>query len=489
MSAGAPALHPLAAARPIGTLRKLWRSTAFRLTLAYMVIFAVFALFVLGYVAWNARRLIDDQIRQTINAEIAGLSEQHRIGGLRRLVTVVEQRSRAPGASLYLVVTPFGERVAGNIDTLPPGSLDAPGELEVSYARTGENDRGDHRALVRVYLLPGDFRLLVGRDLEERRRLREIIRRAGGWSLLLVLVLGSVGGLVVTRRVLARVDGMNDTAQSIMSGDLQGRLKVAGTGDELDRLALNLNAMLERIGELMTGLRHVSDNIAHDLKTPLTRLRNRAEEALRMSSSKEDLRAALDGVIEESDNLIRVFNALLMIARLEAGQVRESMEPVDAGEIAQSVGELYEPLAEDAGLALEITADAGMIVTGNRELIGQALSNLIDNAIKHGQPDGGADMIKTPMPIEVSVVSTNDVIIFTVADHGPGIPEADRARVLERFVRLDGSRSKPGFGLGLALAHGVARLHGGTLALSDNAPGLRAVMTLPVGNASPYQAA
>jgi signal transduction histidine kinase len=484
-------VHAAAGEKPMGILRKLWRSTAFKLTMAYMVIFALFAVFVLGYVAWNARRLIDDQIRQTIEAEISGLAEQQRMGGLRRLIAVVDQRSRAPGASLYLVVTPFGERLAGNIDTLPPGILDSPGELEVPYARASESDRLDHRALVRVYLMPGGFRLLVGRDLEERRRLREVIRRAGGWSLLLVLLLGCAGGLVVTKRVLARVDGMNDTARRIMSGDLQGRLNVAGTGDELDRLALNLNAMLERIGELMTGLRQVSDNIAHDLKTPLTRLRNRAEEALRVSASGDELRGALEGVIDEADNLIRVFNALLMLARLEAGQVRESMGPVDANEVVESVGELYEPLAEEAGVRFDVESSPGLSFTGNRELMGQALSNLVDNALKYGGSAAAATNGMPPSPpvIGVSARGEGNTILFTVSDQGPGIAQADRARAVERFVRLDGSRSRPGFGLGLALVQGIAKLHGGTLTLSDNEPGLRAVLSIPAAAETPPEAA
>ncbi len=489
MSAAAPDASVSSAPqppRPVPFWRKLWRSTAFRLTMAYMVVFAIFAMFVLGYVAWNARRLIDDQIRSTIEAEIAGLSEQHRTGGLRRLIAVVDQRARAPGASLYLVVTPFGEKLAGNVDTLPPGLLDQPGEVEAPYSRagSGEDERGMHRALIRVYMLPAGFRLLVGRDLEERMRLRHIIRRAGGWSLAMVLILGCLGGVVVARRVLARVDGMTDTARTIMEGDLQGRLSVAGTGDEFDRLALNLNAMLDRIGELMTGLRHVSDNIAHDLKTPLTRLRNRAEEALRTAQSKDDMRAALDGVIEEADNLIRVFNALLMIARLEAGQVREAMERVDVSAVAEGVGELYEPLAEDAGLTLETDIAPAVAVTGNRELIGQALSNLIDNALKYGQPPAsGAALGDAPAPppaISLSVSVAEGRALITVADRGPGIPEADRARVLERFVRLDGSRSRPGFGLGLALVAGVARLHHGELRLDDNAPGLKITLALPL---------
>lgn len=461
---------------PPGPVRKLLRSTAFKLTAIYLVIFTLFALFVLGYVAWNTRRLLNDQIRSTIEADITGLAEQHRLGGLRRLVNIIERRTREPGASLYLVTTPRGERLAGNIDALPPGALDHQGESEVPYTRSSEGIDPSNRAIVRVFILEAGFRLVVGRDVEERERLRVIIRRAGGWSLGLMLILGFFGAWFVTRRVLKRIDGMNATAQSIMAGDLQGRLSVSGTGDELDQLAFNLNAMLDRIGELMSGMQQVSDNIAHDLKTPLTRLRNRAEDALRTSTRPEDLRAALDGTIEEADNLIRVFNALLMIARLEAGQVQGSMGTLDASALAEDMGELYEALAEEAGLAFHSSIAPGLTLHGNRELIGQALANLLDNAIKYGKPqeDGSKGRV------DLSLSKTQDAVHFVIADCGPGIPEADRVRVLERFVRLDQSRSKPGFGLGLSLAAGVARLHGGTITLEDNQPGLRVTISIPV---------
>jgi signal transduction histidine kinase len=462
--------------RKSGPIRSLLRSTAFKLTAVYLVIFALFALFVLGYVAWNARRLLDDQIRSTIDAEITGLAEQHRVGGIRRLVNIIERRTREPGASLYLVTTPRGERLAGNIDALPPGALDKPGESELPYSRGTEGNDPPHRAIVRVFVLEAGFRLMVGRDVEERERLRVIIRRAGGWSLGLVLILGCFGAWFVTRRVLKRIDGMNATAQSIMAGDLQGRIAVTGTGDELDQLALNLNAMLERISELMSGMREVSDNIAHDLKTPLTRLRNKAEEALRTAKKPDELRTALDGTIEEADNLIRVFNALLMIARLEAGQVQGQMSPVDASALAADVGELYEALAEAAGVAFTCKIAPGLKLQGNRELIGQALANLLDNAIKYGRQEAGSEA-----SVELSVSQIGDAVLFVVADRGPGIPEADRVRVLERFVRLDQSRSKPGFGLGLSLAAGVARMHSGTIVLNDNKPGLRVSITIPVG--------
>lgn len=456
-------------------LPTLVRTTAFKLTAAYLVIFAVFAALVLGYVAWNAQRLLGDQIRSTIDAEIRGLAEQQRIGGIRRLVSIIERRSRAPGASLYLVTTPAGEKLAGNVDAIEPGALDRPGESEIEYARSSETAEVSSRALVRVFLLPAGFRLLVGRDLQERETLGAVIRNAAGWSLFLVFVLGCFASWFVSRRVLKRIDGMTETTQSIMEGDLKGRLAIAGTGDELDRLALNLNAMLDRIGELMAGMQQVSDNIAHDLKTPLTRLRNRAEAALRTATAPDDLRAALDSVIDEADNLIRVFNALLMIARLEAGRIEETADEVDVSEIVSGMAELYEPLAEEAGLVLESDVDPGLRLRGNRELIGQALANLIDNALKYGVPaDGGTGSVK------IAARRGGADIELSVSDRGSGIPEADRGRVLDRFVRLDHSRTKPGFGLGLSLAAGVCRLHGGQLRLEDNAPGLRVVMALPV---------
>jgi hypothetical protein len=263
-----------------------------------------------------------------------------------------------------------------------------------------------------------------------------------------------------------------------MAGDLAGRLPIAGTGDELDRLAANLNAMLERIEALMRGLKGVSDNVAHDLRTPLTRLRNRCEAALRNAKSERDYRDAIEATIEESDGLIRIFDALLMIARAESGEPRAGMTTFDAAEIARDVGELYEPVAEERGLALRVDAEAPAPVKGNRELIGQALANLLDNAIKYAGSNTERIDGSTP-EIAVTAQAKDDRIMLGVGDHGPGIPPEERARATERFVRLEQSRSQPGSGLGLSLAAAVARLHGGELRLEDNAPGLKAVLILP----------
>jgi signal transduction histidine kinase len=461
----------------VTALGKLLRTTAFKLTLVYLGIFVLFAASLLGYFALNTRRLITEQITATVNGEVTGLSEQYSQGGLRRLVIVVDVRSRRPGSNLYLVTTPTGEGLAGNVGSLEPGVLDRPGWLETNYHRLESPEGAEHRALVRVVQLAGGFHLLVGRDLDERERLFGIIVNAGKWSLALVIVLGLVGGFFVSRRVLSRIDAMTGTAQTIMAGDLSGRLPVAGSGDELDRLADNVNAMLERIEALMRGLKEVSDNIAHDLKTPLTRLRNRCEQALRSATGEASYRSALESTIAESDELIRTFDALLMIARAESGQARDNMTEFDASAIARDVGELYEPVAEEKGIALKVEAPVAAPVRGNRELVSQALANLIDNAIKYAGPNGKLNGM--PAEIVVRADTEGERITLSVADRGPGIADADRARVVERFVRLEQSRSEPGSGLGLSLASAVARLHGGELKLEDNHPGLRSTIALP----------
>jgi signal transduction histidine kinase len=460
---------------------KLIRTTAFRLTLVYLLLFALFAVSLLGYFAWNTRRLINEQIIANVSSEIGQLSDMFAHRGLHGLVVTIENRALRPGSNLYLVTTPEGRAVAGNVGSLAPGVMATTGWSETSYRRLDEADRADHHALVNVTELTSGFRLLIGRDLEERRRVFGIVAKAAQWSVLIVIVLGLGGGIFVARRVLRRIDAMTGTTQRIMAGDLSGRLPVGRSGDELDRLAENLNAMLERIEALMVGLKEVSDNIAHDLKTPLTRLRNRAEEALAKSGNEADYRAALERTIEESDGLIRTFNALLMIARAESGQARSDMADFDAADVARGIHELYEPLAEDNGLSLEVRTEPAWL-HGNRELVSQALANLVENAIKYGQPAPALQPANGNGDAKVILIESRrdgDQVLLSVSDHGSGIPEADRAHAVERFVRLEASRTQPGSGLGLSLASAVATLHGGSLKLADAHPGLRATLALP----------
>jgi signal transduction histidine kinase len=459
---------------------KLIRTTAFRLTLVYLFLFALFAASLLGYFAWNTRRLITEQITSTVSAEVGEVTEIYNRRGLLGLIRTVEHRALRPGANLYLLTNPAGVAIAGNVGSLAPGVMGMQGWTETAY-RLDDNDNTDHRALVRVTEMTNGFRLLIGRDLEERQRLFGIVARAAQWSILIVVVLGIGGGIFVARRVLQRIDAMTGTTRRIMAGDLSGRLPVGRSGDELDRLAENLNIMLERIEALMVGLKEVSDNIAHDLKTPLTRLRNRAEESLAKSSCEADYRAALERTIEESDSLIRTFNALLMIARAESGQARGNMDDFDAADVASGIHELYEPLAEDDGMSLHVKT-ASSPLHGNRELISQALANLVENAIKYGKPvvrPIDPEAVAATKEILIEARREGDAVLLSVTDHGPGIPEGDRKHAVGRFVRLDSSRSQPGSGLGLSLASAVATLHGGELRLGDAHPGLVATLVIP----------
>lgn len=452
-------------------LGKLFRTTAFKLSLAYLVLFSIGAGMVLTRVGARVKEVLDEQIEQTVDAEIRALSEQYAQGGLHQLTNAVERRVRAPGGSLYLLTNHSGDVIVGNIEQpkfTPSGSSEL---VETTYERRGEPGE-THPALLRLFLLPGGFRLLIGHDIQDHQVLRDILRRALGVSLFWLALVGAFGGLFMAHRMLERVDVLSASARRIMAGDMHERLAISGAGDELDRLAENFNAMLERISELMAGLREVSDNIAHDLKTPLTRLRNQAEDALRGSSSDGEHREALAAVIEESDNLIRVFDALLMIARAEAGYSSDNLATFDADAVVRDIAEMYEPVAEEQGARLDVETENGLAITGSRELLGQALVNLVDNALKYGVVG------ENPM-IVVSAKRLGENIEIAVADRGPGISPHDRERVVGRFVRLENSRSRPGSGLGLSMAAAVARLHHGALRMEDNAPGLRVALSLP----------
>ena len=454
-------------------LGKLFRATAFRLTLAILGISAVGAAFVLGAVAYQVMALADQQTRANIETEAAQLSQVYDDSGVRNLGEMIEAKVRVPGSSLYLLTSPAGEPLAGNISALPISSLAKTGYVYTPYG-TLDDDRPGHMALARVFVLPNGFRLLVGHDLGDRARIGAVMVKALAVSLIFFAILAGLCALFVARRVLSRIDAMSGSARAIMAGNLSARLPVGGSGDELDRLAASLNDMLTRNAALMTGLREVSDNIAHDLRTPLTRLRNQSEEALRGDQEPQALRSALERTIEESDHLMKIFDALLMIARAEAGGDRGHMAEFDLSAALEGVAELYEPLAEEKGLAITSDVAPGLRLVGNRELLGQAFANLIDNAVKYGAADG-----RTGEPIVLSARQQDGAVVVSIADRGPGIAAADRSHALDRFVRLEGSRSRPGSGLGLSIAAAVAKLHGGTVRLEDNDPGLRVTMSLP----------
>jgi signal transduction histidine kinase len=319
----------------------------------------------------------------------------------------------------------------------------------------------------------------VGRDIEEQRRFAGEMGTAYFLGLGFLSLTGLLAGLVISRLVLRRIEAINVATRHIMEGNLSRRMAVSGAGDEFDVLSANLNAMLDRIEALMSGLREVSDNIAHDLKTPLSRLRNAAEAALRDPRGPQACREGLEHTIEKADELIKTFNALLLVARLEAGVLEENAEAFDAGRLVRDVAELYEPVAEERGLRLVIDVAEGAQLRANRQLVGQAVANLIDNAIKYSAKPAKGDTTAVEATIGIGLRDLGAAVEIAVGDHGPGIAPEDRERVLRRFVRLEKSRTEPGTGLGLSLVQAGARLHGGTVGLEDNAPGLRVVLTLP----------
>ncbi|MBB4092996.1 HAMP domain-containing histidine kinase [Ochrobactrum pecoris] len=459
----------------------LMRTTAVRLSTLYLLLFIVGAVALVFYMTNLSASMLAAQTQQSLGEEIGSIGKSYARGGIPQLVRTIDYRSRQPGAYLYLVADPTGRILAGNVESVEPGVLDTDGVIErgFKYRRYGEQGtETEHRAIAVVIALPNGMRLLVGRDLGEPEQFRDVVRR----SLMLALGIMGVGALLiwlfVGRRALKRIDEVSRASQRIMDGDLTGRLPVNGSGDEFDRLSGNLNVMLGKILELNEGLKQVSDNIAHDLKTPLTRLRNRAEEALSGKKAGPEYRAAMEDIISESDQLIRTFNAILMISRLEAGYSSENLENMPVAPILRDVAEMYEPVAEDAGVSLTLGDLDEVTLHINRELVGQTISNLVDNAVKYaGKYAGGEERTAT---VSLSMERDQNWVRIIVADNGPGIPEEKREQATERFVRLEESRTQPGSGLGLSLAKAVMKLHGGALRLEGNDPGLRAVLEFPL---------
>ncbi|MCM2477613.1 HAMP domain-containing protein [Rhizobium sp. CG5] len=463
----------------------LFKSTAVRLSALYIILFALCAAFLVFYVTALSERLLNQQTRDSLQQEVSEVQASYERGGMNLLLRTLDRRARQPGANLYVIASPTGEILAGNVASVEPGVFDEEGWTDFPFRYERYSDSGavrQHLAIAHVFLLDNSLRVLIGRDLGEPAKFRLLVRKA----LMVALAIMGAGAVIIWfaigRNALKRIDRVSAASKKIMAGDLSQRLPVSGSGDEFDRLSLSLNEMLGRIEKLNEGLRQVSDNIAHDLKTPLTRLRNKAADAL----EEDDVatrRAALEGIIVESDQLIRTFNALLMISRVEAGSIAAELSDVDVSAIAADSAELYEPAADEAGQALATSVETGIIVRGNRELIGQAISNLLDNAIKYA---GG---VEGRPEIRLTVARHGGEVRLTVADNGPGIPADRREDAVKRFVRLDESRSKPGTGLGLSLVEAIMALHGGRLDLADTVPGREAQRGLSATMVFPAQTA
>jgi signal transduction histidine kinase len=452
--------------------RRLVRTHAFRLAALYFVVFAASVLGVLFFVYWTSANFVERQTEATLDAEITGLAEQYAQRGLSGLVQIVAARSAGDrgDAMLYLMTDRDGRPLAGNIAGWPLGVPARPGWLSFTVEAKADGHVAAHPARASLIIIPGGYRLLVGRDISDAAAFRDRVRLTLLWSGLVALGVGLLGGAAMSRNLLRRVELVNRTSERVMAGNLSDRVPLDGTSDEFDLLAANLNRMLDQIERLMTAMREVTDDVAHDLKTPLSRLRARLELALIGPADAGAQSEAIRAAIDEADRMLATFNALLRIAEAEAGAGREPAGPLDLAEVARSAAELYEPVAEEKGFTLLLAVEAEVEIRGDRHLLSQALANLLDNSLKYA--DGG--------DLRVRVFRNGEHAVLEVSDRGPGIPAADREIVFDRFVRLEPSRSTPGNGLGLSLVRAVAHRHHGTVTLADNQPGLRVRLEFPI---------
>ena len=442
------------------------RTSSFQLALLYMVVFATSVFILLAFIYWRTAGFMTAQTDETIEAEIAGLAEQYRGRGANGLITIIRERvARDPNAkSIYLLTTDDFLKLAGNIESWPKGTRSDSGWINFTLDETVGWNGPQRLARARIFEVQGGLRLLVGRDVDELTNLKRVIETAINWGMGITLALALLGGFLMSRSTTRRIEVINNTSRRIMNGHLSLRIPTRGTEDDFDQLAENLNQMLDRIVYLMEGIRHVSDSIAHDLRTPLTRLRNQLESTL-MSVDNDEAREQAGRAVAEADQLLATFNALLRIARLETRGNTADMKPVALDELVADACELYEALAEDKDQRFEQHLAKGVMIEGDRDLLFQMVSNLIDNAIKY-TPEHGV--------IGVAVRRDGDESVFEVRDSGIGIPESEKDQVFQRFYRVGKSRSLPGNGLGLSLVSAVAEIHQGRILLSDTNPGAEA---------------
>ncbi len=447
-------------------LAKTLKSSTFKLALVCVAVFsgAVFAL--VGYVYWATTNYVRSRCDRAISADRALLVQAYGKAGREALVTLINQRIAWQGfeAGIYLLVDPSMAFLAGTM-TSWPGALRA----VQGWADFEAPEAAGHPRLRATYeTLPDGSHLLVGRSLDDLDRFVGIIKTALACGATLTFVLAAFAGISVTRRTVGRIEAINGTTRAIMHSGLGKRIPLRGTKDEWDQLAENLNAMLDRIEELMGEVRHVSDNVAHDLRTPLTRLRGRLEKAYQQEVDPERSRALVADTMRELDAVLTIFSSLLRISRIEALDPRSTFPVVDLDQVAGEVAELFDAAAEEKGGRVKFESGGRVPVIGDRDLLFDAISNLIDNAVTHGGGD-----------VQVTVSSNDQSPTISVADRGPGISLEERKHVLKRFYRIERSRSTQGNGLGLSLVAAVAQLHRARLEMQDNGPGLKIRLQFP----------
>ncbi len=449
-------------------ITRLLRSSTFRLAVLYMALFGASVAVLLTFIYWSTAGYMALQTDDTIEAEVTGLAERYRLSGLDGLIRSIDERvSRKPnGDAVYLLTDDQLTPLIGNLDRWPRVARDSDGWLNFDLEQATSEGEVTHRGRARPFTLRGGYRLLVGRDMQELDATRSLIVRAIAWGLAITVMMALAGGIMLSRRTMRRLEAINETSRRIMRGDLSRRVPTRSSDDDFDQLADNLNGMLDTIEELMEDVRRVTDNVAHDLRTPLTRLRNRLEN---LKSDNDADKSSIEAALADADGLLDTFNALLRIASIESGRRRAAFKSIPLDDVVRDVTELYEPLAEQKQQKLDVSVSDDVRIQGDRDLLFQAFANLLDNAIKY-TPQGGS--------IRVTLDDGASGPRIRIIDSGPGIPQQSRDKVFKRFFRLEESRHTPGNGLGLSLVEAVARLHNASIKLGGE-PGLDVSLAFP----------
>jgi signal transduction histidine kinase len=446
-------------------LPRLLRTSSFRLTLAYAGLFGASVLILFGVIYWATNIYITRSLDTAIDSDFTELTNSFETGGRRLLVQELESREREMprGPMHYLLQDRNATSITGDLPPLTCGQH----RFDLVLHDRGARDGNQPSMRIRCAPLSDDDMLIVGIDAHSRQEMRELIFRAFGWGSGITLVLAFGGGMLLSSGLLCRIEAISRAARTIMAGDFSRRIPVRGTDDEFDHLVASLNAMLDRIQNSMDSVRQVSTGIAHDLRTPLTRLRQRLERAHLRARSSAEWRAAAADCIAEMDAILETFGALLRIAQIESGATAGQFAEVDLSDLLTTLTEVYEPMADDKKQSFCAQISRDLKVWGDRELLGQMLANIIENAMKHSPPGARIDL-KAAASSKIKVI---------VSDDGPGIPVAEQDNVFKRFYRLASSSSTPGSGLGLSLVDAIANLHHTRVDLADNDPGLRVTLS------------
>lgn len=450
-------------------LNRLFRTAAFQFSALYAAVFGISVLVLAAIVFWITQSALDRQFNARIESEATTLAAQYGRSDPERFVALLREReSPNKGRRFHYLLVGLDQTFEDTLNLSPAPDL--------GWSDRSRNDGtagGVQEFRVLTIALDYGLRLSVGRDLSTIRDVGHAILEAFAWAFAATIVLGLIGGVFVSRRFLARVDGMTIAVQAIIEGNIKHRLPVHETNDDLDVLARTLNRMLDRINELMESVRQVSNDIAHDLRTPLTRLRQRLEAALSCAQTAAELREAVSDAIDETNHILAIFGALLRIAQIEAGTRRSAFAGMDLSSLVSDVADAFAPSIQDEGRRLKTRIEPGISTIGDKELLMQLLANLIENAIRHTPPG---------TTIEVILQSSPGGIRLAVIDDGPGVSDDARNRLFDSFYRPETSRTTPGSGLGLSLVKAIANLHSAAISLRDNKPGLCVELKLPNHN-------